>query len=68
MVLPESASASAGSSTVSRISRVVRAESFGTVFQERPPRLAVEVASPRTWLYDRNRKKDIYQQFGIPAY
>jgi Uma2 family endonuclease len=28
----------------------------------------VEVASPRTRLYDRNRKKDIYQGFGIPAY
>jgi Uma2 family endonuclease len=29
--------------------------------------LAVEVASPRTRLYDRNRKKDVYQGFGIPA-
>jgi Uma2 family endonuclease len=28
----------------------------------------VEVASPRTRLYDRNRKKDVYQGFGIPAY
>ena len=28
----------------------------------------VEVASARTRLYDRNRKKDIYQGFGIPAY
>jgi Uma2 family endonuclease len=28
----------------------------------------VEVASPRTRLYDRSRKKDIYQSFGIPAY
>jgi Uma2 family endonuclease len=28
----------------------------------------VEVASPRTRLYDRNRKKDIYEGFGIPAY
>jgi Uma2 family endonuclease len=28
----------------------------------------VEVASPRTRLYDRNRKKDIYGGFGIPAY
>jgi len=26
------------------------------------------VASPRTRLYDRNRKKDVYQDFGIPAY
>jgi len=38
---------------------VVRADSFQTVFQERPPALAVEVASPRTRLYDRNRKKDV---------
>ena len=28
----------------------------------------VEVASPRTRLYDRNRKKDVYQGFGISAY
>ena len=28
----------------------------------------VEVASPRTRLYDRNRKTDVYQDFGIPAY
>jgi Uma2 family endonuclease len=28
----------------------------------------VEVASPRTRLYDRNRKKDVYVGFGIPAY
>ena len=47
---------------------VVRADSMDTVFQERPPVLAVEVASPRTRLYDRNRKKEVYQRFGIPAY
>jgi Uma2 family endonuclease len=47
---------------------VVRARSLDTVFQETPPELAVEVASPRTRLYDRNRKKDVYQGFGIPAY
>jgi Uma2 family endonuclease len=47
---------------------VVRADSVDTVFQERAPALAVEVASPRTRLYDRNRKKDVYEQFGIPAY
>ena len=28
----------------------------------------VEVASARTRLYDRNRKKDVYGSFGIPAY
>jgi len=47
---------------------VVRADSFETVFQESPPVLAVEVASPRTRLYDRNRKKDIYEAFGIACY
>jgi Uma2 family endonuclease len=47
---------------------VVRADSMGTVFQERPPALVVEVASPRTRLYDRNRKKDVYERFGIPSY
>jgi Uma2 family endonuclease len=47
---------------------VVRADSMDTLFQERPPALAVEVASPRTRLYDRNRKKEVYEQFGIPAY
>ena len=46
---------------------VVRSDAMDTVFQERPPALAVEVASPRTRLYDRNRKKDVYEQFGIPA-
>ena len=47
---------------------VVRAGSFETFFEETPPELVVEVASPRTRLYDRNRKKDVYQGFGIPAY
>jgi Uma2 family endonuclease len=47
---------------------VVRNGSLETVFQETPPELVVEVASPRTRLYDRNRKKDIYEGFGIPAY
>jgi len=47
---------------------VVRADSMETVFQEQPPVLAVEVASPRTRLYDRNRKRDVYAQFGILSY
>jgi Uma2 family endonuclease len=47
---------------------VVRADALDTVFQEVPPELVVEVASPRTRLYDRNRKKDVYRGFGIPAY
>jgi Uma2 family endonuclease len=47
---------------------VVGADTMDTFFEETPPALAVEVASPRTRLYDRNRKKDIYEGFGIPAY
>jgi Uma2 family endonuclease len=47
---------------------VVRSDRFGTMFQERPPELVVEVASQRTRLYDQNRKKDVYESFGIPAY
>jgi Uma2 family endonuclease len=47
---------------------VVRAESLESFFQETPPELVVEVASPRTRLYDRNRKKDVYGSFGIPTY
>ncbi len=34
----------------------------------RPPVLAIEVASPSTALYDRNRKKDVYAGFGISSY
>lgn len=34
----------------------------------RPPVLAVEVASPSTAIYDRNRKKDVYAAFGIASY
>ena len=30
--------------------------------------LVIGIASARTRLYDRNRKKDIYEGFGIPAY
>ncbi|HXW45641.1 MAG TPA: Uma2 family endonuclease [Streptosporangiaceae bacterium] len=47
---------------------VVPADSFETRNLERPPALAVEVASPSTRLYDRNRRKDVYESFGIPAY
>jgi Uma2 family endonuclease len=47
---------------------VVRAGSLQTSFQEVPPELMIEVASPRTRLYDRNRKKDVYESFGVPAY
>jgi Uma2 family endonuclease len=34
----------------------------------RPPVLAVEIASPSTAIYDRNRKKDVYARFGIASY
>jgi Uma2 family endonuclease len=34
----------------------------------RPPELAAEIASPSTAAYDRNRKKAVYAEFGIPAY
>ena len=47
---------------------VVAADSIDSLFQERPPRLAVEVSSPSTRLYDRNRKQDVYESFGIPSY
>src|SRR6266568_186564 len=47
---------------------VVRADSLDSFFQETPPALVIEVASPRTRLYDRNRKKDVYEGFAIPAY
>jgi Uma2 family endonuclease len=47
---------------------VIRTESFTEMFLADPPVLAVEVASPRTGLYDLSRKKDVYEQFGIPSY
>src|SRR5215472_13087160 len=34
----------------------------------RPPEIAIEVASPSTSLYDRNRKKTVYAEFTIPSY
>jgi len=47
---------------------VIRAESFTEMFLADPPVLAVEVASPRSRLYDLSRKKDVYEQFGIRSY
>lgn len=47
---------------------VLRWTSFQEPFPEDPPVLAVEVASPRTRVYDRNRKKDVYEKFGIQSY
>ena len=46
---------------------VVRAGSLESFFQETPPELVVEVASARTRLYDRNRKKDIPARLALPA-
>jgi Uma2 family endonuclease len=49
---------------------VVRLDSVG--FEDktvtRPPLLAIEIASPSTAIYDRNRKKDVYAGFGISSY
>ncbi len=49
---------------------VVRLDSVG--FEDktvtRPPFLAIEIASPSTAIYDRNRKKDVYAGFGIASY
>jgi len=34
----------------------------------KPPALVIEVAPPSTAIYDRNRKKDVYESFGIESY
>jgi Uma2 family endonuclease len=49
---------------------VVRSESIAITDRNvtRPPELVVEIASPSTAHYDRNRKKTVYAEFGIPAY
>jgi Uma2 family endonuclease len=49
---------------------VVRTDSVGfeDVTITKPPVLAVEIASPSTAIYDRNRKKDVYAGFGIESY
>ena len=47
---------------------VMRTESITPMFMTDPPVLAVEVASPRTRVYDRGRKRDVYEGFGIPSY
>jgi len=49
---------------------VVRAERFDLAAKSvnSPPELAIEVASPSTALYDRNRKKTVYAEFGIGRY
>lgn len=49
---------------------VIREEDFDLEAKSvmHPPALAIEVASPSTAMYDKNRKKDVYAGFGIPAY
>ena len=47
---------------------VIRTESVTPMFLAEPPVLAVEVASPRTRIYDRSRKREVYEGFGIPSY
>jgi len=47
---------------------VIRAEAFEEAFLVQPPVVAIEVASPRTRLYDLGRKKEIYERFGIRYY
>jgi Uma2 family endonuclease len=49
---------------------IVRTQTFDLAAQSitAPPALAIEIASPSTALYDRNRKKDVYAGFGIAAY
>lgn len=49
---------------------VVRVDSVGfeDVTITKPLVLAIEVASPSTAIYDRNRKKDVYAGFGIASY
>jgi hypothetical protein len=47
---------------------VVPANPFDLDHVEHPPALVVEVSSQSTRLYDQNRKKDVYEGFGIPAY
>ena len=49
---------------------VMRIDSVGfeDVSVTEPPLLAIEIASPSTAIYDRNRKKDVYAAFGIASY
>lgn len=49
---------------------VVRANSISFTDKtiNKPPVVALEVASPSTAIYDRNRKKDVYAEFGIQSY
>lgn len=49
---------------------VVRTDEIGIEDKTitKPPVLAIEVASPSTAMYDRNRKAEVYAGFGISSY
>jgi Uma2 family endonuclease len=47
---------------------VVRVDQVGGAKFTEPPLLVVEVRSPATALVDLNRKKTVYEQFGVPSY
>jgi Uma2 family endonuclease len=49
---------------------VVRIEAFDVTAESitSPPELVIEVASPSTERYDRNRKQSVYAGFRIPSY
>jgi Uma2 family endonuclease len=47
---------------------VVRLEDVGGAKFTAPPLLVVEVRSPSTALIDLNRKKAVYEEFGVPSY
>lgn len=60
------------SQTQYRIPDIVAVRAADVGFRDKsvtiPPVLAVEVASPSTEIYDRNRKKTVYAAFGIRSY
>jgi Uma2 family endonuclease len=47
---------------------VVSLEDVGAAKFTAPPLLVVEVRSPSTALIDLNRKKAVYEKFGVPSY
>jgi Uma2 family endonuclease len=47
---------------------VVRTDQVGGAKLTEPPLLVVEVRSPSTALIDLNRKKGVYEKFGVPSY
>src|SRR5271154_5672302 len=47
---------------------VVRLDEVGGAKFTAPPLLVVEVRSPSTALIDLNRKKAVYEKFGVPSY